>query len=190
MTIKHETSDTLSKAAASLSALGPYYGDILLASERIFPHLKIIRRTKIEKNNSKIIAGGLDSNGEAVVHLGFGGDVPQPVRDRLVSRLGLPIEPHQENDGILQRIIFGHELGHVLQADDSFEDTFGPIDKTTRIPELGYYSYVNSDRELNADFIAAQLVGNSALGQILRISPPAQAPSQWREWAETRRIIA
>jgi len=188
MTNRVRNSELIVKTAEGLNSFGAHYGDILLASERLLPDLTIIRKTRFVKNQSNILAGGLDGNGNPVVHLGLGGGLTQGVRERIVSRHELSVHPQAKYDEIFQRIIFGHELGHVLQADDSFEAVFGAIDKTTYRPEAGYAAYINSDKEMNADFISAYLLGNTALGQSLEFSPPTHNPIEWREWAQTRRL--
>ena len=175
--------------AKSLEKIGVFYGDMLFTCARIFPTLVSIEDTRIEfDSTSGVIAGGLDSARERVVHMGLGEVVEAGVRQRLVRRFGLPIDPTPAYNKIFRRIILGHELGHVLQADKSFKSVFGEIDQRTIIPEDGYLPYVNSDKEMNADYIAAQILGNSALGTQLGYAPPEESPPNWRHWAATRQF--
>ncbi len=184
-----QSKEVLTETAKALENVGLFYGDILFTCARIFSSLKLIEDTRVEfDKKSDLIVGGLDSDGKPVVHLGLKGLLTQQIRDRLVRRIELPVDPVSKYDDLFRRVIFGHELGHVLQADERYSEIFGQIDRTTYVPEEDYLRYVNSDKEANADYVAASILGNSALGTQLEYSPPVQTPEKWREWAETRRI--
>jgi hypothetical protein len=181
--------ELITPTAVGLEQAGVFYGDIFFTCARIFPTLLLLEQTRFEfVRKSKVIVGGLDSAGNPVVHMGQGETVEGGARQRLVRRLGLPIEPIASYNGIFKRIIFGHELGHVLQADEDFVNVFGEIDQTTYSPEDDYSKYVNSDKEVNADYISAKLFGHSALGSQLGYQPPDETPKQWRQWAASRQL--
>jgi len=182
-----ENPNTLIDMAAALHEhVGLYYDEIFLATAHVYPTVRIINNTTIlMRPKSDLLVGGLDDEGRPVVHLGTKGPLTQAVRDRIVRRMELPVPPLAKYDDLLMRIIFGHELGHVLQADPEFENLFGTIDRRTYIPEDNYLAYLYSDKEMNADYIAACLVSSTDLGQKLAIPAPKFPPLQWRNWAVT-----
>lgn len=96
--------------------------------------------------------------------------------------------PTQYNDASFDKIFrilgFAHELGHVIQSDVTTSSMFGTLDSKTRIPEDDYLAYVRSDKERNADYIAASVIGSTNFGLSLGIEPPKESPDQWREWAD------
>lgn len=166
--------------------VGPYYGDILLTADKFFHQFQLLQQTTvIADSDSNYISGGLggENHDQPMVHLGTKGPLSQAVRDRLKNRLNLPADADDAPDEIFMRFIFAHELGHVIQSDPMFETYFGQIDMNTYAPEAGYSQYVNSDKEANADFIAAVLIGASDLGRELEIKEPGITPDKWRDWA-------
>jgi hypothetical protein len=168
--------------------IGPFYDQVFLATRVVFPTLTIIERTSIQMSpSSDLLVGGISSDGIPMVHIGTKIPLTQTVRERLVRRLELPTSPSPSGDPIFMRIVFAHELGHVLQADPLFEDIFGPIDQQTYIPEDDYLAYLCSDKEMNADYIAACLMSSTELGKSLEIPTPDQTPIDWREWASRHR---
>ena len=87
-----------------------------------------------------------------------------------------------------------HELGHIIQLDYREMRAFGEIDNTIvplpmdYIPEQ-YQAYVQSDREANADYIAACILAASQLGEAVGYRPPIEDAAQWRQWVAANPVI-
>ena len=87
-----------------------------------------------------------------------------------------------------------YELGHVIQLDDKVMRAFGEIDNTIvslpmdYTPEQ-YQAYVQSDREANADYIAACILAASQLGEAVGYQPPIEDAAQWRQWVAANPVI-
>lgn len=171
--------------------VGPYYGDILKAAEKFFHQFENLRNMQVIFDpTSPDMVGGLGGENYDIpmVHMGTAGDLHPRIRSRLIARLDLPSDANSASDEIFRRLIFAHEVGHVIQSDPMFETYFGEIDGSTYDPSAGYSQYVNSDQEMNADFIAHVIVGASELGRELEITEPGIPLSDWRNWAATRYI--
>lgn len=52
-----------------------------------------------------------------------------------------------------------------------------------------YQAYVQSDREANADYIAACILAASQLGEAVVYRPPIEDAAQWRQWVAANPVI-
>jgi hypothetical protein len=185
----------LSKAennAASANALdyyvGPHCGDIYLTSLDLFSRFTYPKDAMIYlRDDLDYISGGANPNGDIGIWVGTQpGTVTSAMRTRVNERFNLSEE--QQSEEAYLPFILAHELGHVIQRDSEFAKYFGePIDDYIDL-EKDYEAYVNSNDELNADYIAVVIVGNSALGKLIDFMPPDQYPIEWRQWAEMHPI--
>lgn len=180
----HKTADILDKH------LGPFCGSIYLTALGLFPTFNTIREAPVHLSSvSDVMAGGVNPSGQVSIHIGLREKAVTPaLRSRIVKRFGLPPHLTEAPARLFLPFVLAHEIGHVIQADSEFESYFGHIDSATYVPEESYDAYINSDRELNADYIAALIVGNSELGAETGYDPPTQALEEWRDWGDLNRI--
>ncbi len=171
--------------------LGPFTGDVLVQSVRLFPDFSLLRNTNLYiKPDFDMIVGGINSDGEPSVHIGLNNTaISSGVRARIMKRFELPSELDEAPKGLFVPFILAHELGHVMQADSSFVSNFGYMDDTVYSPEDDYAQYVESDHEVNADYIASYVVSHTDLGRQLLHLLPSYPPSMWREWGSAHRVI-
>lgn len=180
----------------NLESYNMLYGDVYRTATEIFKGSQLLREVTLEiSSNDSLMVGGIGKNqyGEdiPIIHLGEKGELAQTVKNRLIFRLGLDAERYATApDEVLRSFALAHEIGHIIQAEPTFTYLFGNTDSHTYIPEDDYRSYVNSDNELNADYIARLIMGHSRLNAQfdLGVVPPKQPPQQWREWARDYRI--
>ena len=121
--------------------------------------------------------------------------VSQYLPKRINKRYEIPEElvvNEQVGPTIVRYIAFAHELGHLVQDNNQemlhfFGDTLpnkeGNDDKLDLQNVEEYLKYVNSPREMNADYIARCILANSELGNVLGIDLPEQEPKDWLDWA-------
>ena len=179
------------KTAIFEQYLSPLHADVYKATINCFPEFHFLRDMSVVLDrDSDILAGGT-VNGEPSLHIGLKEGVITPrMRSRVMERfqlrpdlLGMELELQ---DTIAKAITFGHELGHAIQEDPLFERFYGRLEGEHLNPHKGddYVAYVNSDWEVNADFIAAEILGHTKLGEMLGFMPPTEGPSEWRAWGE------
>ncbi len=170
--------------------VGRWCGDIYLTALDLFSRVKLLRETPIYlRDDLDIISGGLNRDGDPGIWIGLQErTLTSSMKSRVIERFDLSNDYFIAPNYNFMPFIFAHELGHVIQADRSFERIFGAINNELLIPETNYAAYVNSDVELNADYIAAVIVGNSEYGIEAGFMPPAEEPLRWREWAATHPI--
>jgi len=176
----------IDKKISELSEQGVGYGDILAAAADMFPTRLLGDTCFIFDPDSDVMVGGMGKIGESdvpTVYMGTKGGIPERRRKLTCLRLDIPPEyDDSKYDEMFLRIAFAHELGHVIQsAPEAFPgDGF---DETSYDPKEDYLAYVQSDKELHADYMAAMLVG-STFGPELGIEKPIESPAEWRESAD------
>lgn len=169
------------------SHFGEHYGEIFTAAHEEFPSFNILSNTKIIRSEvNDYLSGGLDVNGEPTIYMGIRSPLPQRVRERLVGRLALPIPATERFDPIFTPLAFAHEIGHVLQADENFSSVFGVMDHKVYIPEVDYHAYLHSEKETNADYIAACVIANTSIGRHMQMTHPDTPHQEWRTWVASR----
>lgn len=187
--------------AVSLEEKGDGYGDLYKTAVDLFPGITSLKNfsgdwlelddTTSHSETSQVLSSDAQ---EAILNkIRIGTRPVNPVvRSRLIDRMGLQQKFKSGHDDVFHRIVFAHELGHAMQNDvNNFVPVFGEMNMEvidTHMPdnsmsfENKYKLYVNSDREANADYIAAMIIGNSKLGKDLGISAPEYGPQDWRKW--------
>jgi hypothetical protein len=168
--------------------LGQHCGDIYLTALDIFSRQTYPRETTIFlRDDLDYISGGLNQDGDIGVWVGMQPNtVTKNMRSRVNERFRLL--PEQQLEEVYLPFILAHEIGHTVQRDPLFKAIFGTSGDDYIEPEDDYESYVNSHDELNADYIAAVIVGNSELGKSIGFMPPEEPPLDWRSWAEKHPI--
>jgi hypothetical protein len=169
--------------------INPYAGDVYRSALICFDRFSILRESKITFNaNSNYISGGLNAYGEPEIHIGTEASAITPrMKSRIDERFGLP-EGQDFPDGLYKLFVLAHEIGHVIQKDPLFSKFYGDYDTTVYSPEKDYPKYANSENEVLADYIAAQILSNTELGAALGMSPPTEEPPEWRQWGEQNHI--
>ncbi|MGB4759612.1 MAG: hypothetical protein WBP26_06180 [Candidatus Saccharimonadales bacterium] len=171
--------------------LGSFYGDMYATAVDIYPSFCLMGEISIRFTNDDAFdafSAFVDPREGPGITMGrrLKGLGPR-MESRLMERFQLPEViirlPEADRDGVLRPIVLAHELGHIAQADSSFLKYFGKIiDKVGVDPRTDYPTYVSSDAEVNADYIAATILANSKLGEVFGYEMPAQEPMAWREW--------
>lgn len=188
---KREPVQRLSAAAEHLERyVGPYCGDVYDTAQRVFPDMSILRRTGVLINSKfKGMAFGFSDAGDPYVFIDHDDSiVGRGLRNRIIKRFDLPADLIKAPRSLFLPFVLAHELGHAVQHDGNFSTYFGEIDHTEYSPTVDYDAYVQSDKETNADYIAAVIVSRSRLGQEAGMLPPYQPAHQWREWAQARQL--
>lgn len=157
--------------------VNPLIADMYQTALNLFPARTLEEMRIVIKEDSGDFRGGEgEQDGEKVpmIAIGMQETLASPnLIARMSSRLGIPRES-LENERTGRRVVglvaFCHELGHIIQLDDRVMRAFGEIDNTIvplpmdYTPEQ-YQAYVQSDREANADYIAACILAASQLGE-------------------------
>lgn len=179
----HQTAEALDYYVA------PYCGDIYLTVLDLFPSFKTLKDTKFyPSNNLDIITSGEDEDGPGV-WIGLHENTMKPsLKMRAFERFGLSEEYFDAPDTVFYPIALAHELAHILQKDPEFIKFFGPINDERIEVADDYAGYVNSDAELNADYIATVVLGNSSFGVDTGFMPPVEFPREWRQWGALQDI--
>jgi hypothetical protein len=167
----------------------PYAGEIFRSAIICFDRFSVLKDVKISIHpESSIYAGGYNGNGELEIYLGTAeGSINSRIKSRITERFGLP-EGQDLPDGFYKLFIFAHEIGHVVQKDEKFKEIYGDYDDSILDPDTDYKTYVTSENEVLADYIAAQIISNTEFGRVLGIEPPEEEPKEWRQWAERNNI--
>jgi hypothetical protein len=167
--------------------LGQYSGDVLMTAAEVYPDYASLERVSVSVDSKyPYLSTSFDELGNPVINVSpFGIAMTAALKARLKRLFQIPESLQAANapNRFYTPMVFAHELGHVLQRDDSFDAEFGGIDETVYVPELDFTRYFNSDREVNADFIAVSIISRSTMGVEAGMSPPAYPPALWREWA-------
>ena len=181
--------------------VSPLIADMYQTALNLFPARTLEEMRVIIKEDSGDFRGGEgEQDGEKVpmIVIGMQETLASPnLIARMSSRLGIPRE-YLENERTGRRVVglvaFCHELGHIIQLDDKVMRAFGEIDNTIvplpmdYIPEQ-YQAYIQSDREANADYIAACILAASQLGEDVDYRPPIKDAAQWRQWVAANPVI-
>jgi hypothetical protein len=164
--------------------VAPFCGDVFKSAVDKFPTFEILLSVPVYLDpESAFVSGGLNANGDIGIWIGQAeGLITTSMKSRINERFKLPYDVLDQPDILFMPIILAHELGHVIQADPQFEGIFGKIDTNFVSPEADYEGYVQSDLELNADYIAALIVGDTSFGSFVGIESPRDPPQSWREW--------
>lgn len=181
--------------------VSPLIADMYQTALNLFPARTLEEMRVVIKEDSGDFRGGEgEQDGEKVpmIVIGMQETLASPnLIARMSSRLGISRES-LENERTGRRVVglvaFCHELGHVIQLDDKVMRAFGEIDNTIvslpmdYTPEQ-YQAYVQSDREANADYIAACILAASQLGEAVGYRPPIEDAAQWRQWVAANPVI-
>ena len=181
--------------------VNPLIADMYQTALNLFPARTLEEMRVVIKEDSGDFRGGEgEQDGEKVpmIVIGMQEMLASPnLIARMSSRLGISRES-LENERTGRRVVglvaFCHELGHVIQLDDKVMRAFGEIDNTIvplpmdYTPEQ-YQAYVQSDREANADYIAACILAASQLGEAVGYRPPIEDAAQWRQWVAANPVI-
>lgn len=181
--------------------VSPLIADMYQTALNLFPARTLEEMRVVIKEDSGDFRGGEgEQDGEKVpmIVIGMQETLASPnLIARMSSRLGIPRE-YLENERTGRRVVglvaFCHELGHIIQLDDKVMRAFGEIDNTIvplpmdYIPEQ-YQAYIQSDREANADYIAACILAASQLGEDVDYRPPIKDAAQWRQWVAANPVI-
>lgn len=168
--------------------LGRFCGDIYLTALDLFSRQTYPREATIFiRDDLDYISGGSNPDGDIGIWVGT---QPNTITKNMRSRVNerFKLSTVQQLEEIYLPFILAHEIGHTVQRDPRFKDIFGPSEDDYVEPEDDYESYVNSHDELNADYIAAVIVGNSELGKTIGFMPPQEAPNAWWCWADQHPI--
>lgn len=114
------------------------------------------------------------------------GPLTATMRSRANERFDLSKE--QQINTVYMPFVFAHKFGHAVQRDPEFHVYFGNLKDDYVEPEQDCESYVNSQAELNAEYIAAVILGNSELGMLIDYMPPKEPPTAWQDCAEQHPI--
>lgn len=168
--------------------LGQYCGDIYLTALDLFARQTYPREATIYlRDDLDYISGGSNPDGDIGVWVGT---QPNTITNNMRSRVNerFKLRPEQQLEEVYLPFILAHEIGHAVQRDPTFKAIFGTSGDDYVEPEDDYESYANSHDELNADYIAALIVGNSELGKALGFMPPTESPLDWQVWAKEHPI--
>ncbi len=166
--------------------LSAFHGDVYLTAINCFPDFTFLRDVSVVIDpNTSILAGGVVGDNEPRVYIGTQpGTVTPQMKTRILERFQLHPDLAEMPYEAFGAFIFAHELGHVLQDDPQFERFYGDgLNEVRPDPKKDYAGYVESPRETNADFIAAEIIANTDLGRMIGFMPPVEGPSEWKEWA-------
>ena len=194
-----EKRESMTKALGEY--VSPLIADMYQTALNLFPARTLEEMRVVIKEDSGDFRGGEgEQDGEKVpmIVIGMQETLASPnLIARMSSRLGVPRERLEDAEigrQIVGLIAFCHELGHVIQLDDRVMRAFGEIDNTIvplpmdYTPEQ-YQAYVQSDREANADYIAACILAASQLGEAVGYRPPIEDAAQWRQWVAANPVI-
>ena len=181
--------------------VSPLIADMYQTALNLFPARTLEEMKVVIKEDSGDFRGGEgEQDGEKVpmIVIGMQETLASPnLIARMSSRLGIPresLENKRTGRRVVGLVAFCHELGHIIQLDDRVMRAFGEIDNTIvplpmdYTPEQ-YQAYVQSDREANADYIAACILAASQLGEAVGYRPPIEDAAQWRQWVAANPVI-
>lgn len=170
---------------------GIFCGDIYETALNLFPSFYYPRNTIFYYSTQlDFIESAYDPNGNLAIWIGLKpGTINEVMRSRISERFSLDINNVHFNESLLP-FYLAHEIGHSVQCDPSFETFFGRLKNNYIDSDLDYDSYINSDDEQNADYIASVIVGNSSLGRVINHLPPQEAPFEWKKWAENHPVTS
>lgn len=196
---RREKRESMTKALGEY--VSPLIADMYQTALNLFPARTLEEMRVVIKEDSGDFRGGEgEQDGEKVpmIVIGMQETLASPnLIARMSSRLGIPRE-FLENERTGRRVVglvaFCHELGHIIQLDDRAMRAFGEIDNTIVPLPMDYTSeqyqaYVQSDREANADYIAACILAASQLGEAVVYRPPIEDAAQWRQWVAANPVI-
>ena len=181
--------------------VSPLIADMYQTALNLFPARTLEEMRVVIKEDSGDFRGGEgEQDGEKVpmIVIGMQETLASPnLIARMSSRLGIPrelLENERTGRRVVGLVAFCHELGHIIQLDDRVMRCFCEIDNTIvplpmdYTPEQ-YQAYVQSDREANADYIAACILAASQLGEAVGYRPPIEDAAQWRQWVAANPVI-
>ena len=196
---RREKRETMTEALKEY--VNPLIADMYQTALNLFPARTLEEMRVVIKEDSGDFRGGEgEQDGEKVpmIVIGMQETLASPnLIARMSSRLGIPRE-YLENERTGRRVVglvaFCHELGHIIQLDDKVMRAFGEIDNTIVSLPMDYtpgqyQAYVQSDREANADYIAACILAASQLGEAVGYRPPIEDAAQWRQWVAANPVI-
>ncbi len=168
-----------------------YAGSVFLTALDIYSQFELLQSTRIILlNDFDRFVGGVNKDGQPVIVLANNHEIVTPgLKSRILKRFVLPSNLKNAPTGFFKLFIFAHELGHVVQADPQFQSVFGEIDNNVYSPEEDYVRYVESDHEVNANYIAATIIAESVVGKTARYNRPDKPPMQWKDWANEHRVV-
>lgn len=183
--------------------VSPLIADMYQTALNLFPARTLEEMKVVIKEDSGDFRGGEgEQDGEKVpmIVIGMQETLASPnLIARMSSRLGIPresLENKRTGRRVVGLVAFCHELGHIIQLDDRVMRAFGEIDNTIVPLPMDYTSeqyqaYVQSDREANADYIAACILAASPsqLGEAVGYRPPIEDAAQWRQWVAANPVI-
>ncbi len=76
-----------------------------------------------------------------------------------------------------QAYVFGHELAHYIQGSLGHELVYGALETHS-----GDEDYINSDEEINADYISVRALASTRSGKFYGLIHPSHPPCDWRKW--------
>lgn len=196
---RREKRESMTKALGEY--VSPLIADMYQTALNLFPARTLEEMRVVIKEDSGDFRGGEgEQDGEKVpmIVIGMQETLASPnLIARMSSRLGIPresLENKRTGRRVVGLVAFCHELGHIIQLDDRVMRAFGEIDNTIvplpmdYTPEQ-YQAYVQSDREANADYIAACILAASQLGEAVGYRPPIEDAAQWRQWVAANPVI-
>ena len=161
--------------------VSPLIADMYQTALNLFPARTLEEMRVVIKEDSGDFRGGEgEQDGEKV--------------PMIVIGMQESLENERTGRRVVGLVAFCHELGHVIQLDDKVMRAFGEIDNTIvplpmdYTPEQ-YQAYAQSDREANADYIAACILAASQLGEAVGYRPPIEDAAQWRQWVAANPVI-
>lgn len=188
---RREPIQPLSATAEHLERyVGPYSGDVYDTAQRTFPYIQTLQKTGVLINSEfKGMAFGFNNEGNPYVFINHDDSiVGKGLRNRIIKRFDLPPDLTTAPRGLFLPFILAHELGHAVQHDENFSTYFGDIDQIAYSPVDNYDAYIQSDKEVNADYIAAVIMANSKLGQSVNLLPPSEPYVAWRQWGDRKKL--
>jgi hypothetical protein len=179
------------KAGIFGGILGPLHRDVYLTAINCFPGFTFLRDMSLTINpDSNIISASIVGDNEPNIHIGTARKMVMPRgKSRLMERLQLDPELAEMPDDFFEPFIVAHEMGHIVQHDPLFRYFYGELSQEYPNSKEDYARHVECDQETNADFIMAEIMGNTELGIAAGFMPPVEGPSEWRAWAAQHRLV-
>lgn len=193
---------TNAKEKAFTEILGPHYGDIYRQVHNLYPCREIEQVSAFIDPKRSYFSGGaaIDSEGKTIPAIVIGTNeaiTSRTLKDRIASRFGIPLDLLDSNVGgmVCRMVALAHELGHVVQMNPDMQERFGGLKASHKLPDgeyddEEYFKYLSSEKEGNADYIAASVLAHTKLfGEKLGLKSPIEDPSNWRTWVENHPVI-
>jgi len=184
----------------------PHAGDIFRTAFSVYPSFSSRFGAIALQLNSEMpgfVYYG-EPDGEAFISIGElddsarEGAVSPFVFERLNRRFGIDrsvLTDKTNKPYILRWCALAHELGHLIQDEPAQMQLFfgQEIDRDNIVHDVRsfddpaiYLEYVNSPREVHADYVASTILANSVVGAIIGVSLPNQTTNEWGLWADDR----